>query len=500
MLDLIIKGGQVVTPDRVADLDIGIKDGLIVSVARPGAIEVEAGRTIDAAGKIVVPGGIEPHAHILSPIQRSWVRGDEELTQPPDAATRAAAFGGTTTVVDFAPAAAGVDPIEAVTNRRAQFNGRAYIDYTFHCTLRGMVEDSVIARLGDAIKEGIASFKIFTTFGLPKRNPPMKVDDGHLWGVMTEVAKHGGIMAIHAEDDEIVTYMEEKLKREGQDQWYNLHLAHNGLSEDVAFRKVLRIARNTGAGVYFVHVTAKEGVAAIAEARAAGMPVYGEALHNYLCFTCENYKETDGGKYHTYPAIKEDADQAALWNGLVGGAISTVATDEYTTSYDTKTWGKTLETVCGGHAGIETRAMIAFSEGYMKGRYSLQRFVEVSSSNAAKILGMYPRKGAIAVGSDADIAIWDPATTKTVALSDLHHASDYSIWEGWTMRGWPVTTLLRGKVIVDGGRLLGSPTDGQWLPRRIAAEVLARPVCQRAVSSADALAWGVGAPVPGSTA
>jgi dihydropyrimidinase len=473
MLDLLITGGQVVTPERIAELDIGVQDGRIAVVAQPGAITAEAGRVIDARGKIVTPGGVEPHAHIFSAVQPAWVGREGVLTQPPDAATRAAAFGGTTTVVDFAFAGFGVDPFTAVETRRAQFQGRAYIDYAFHCTMRGAVEDGIIAQIKDAIDAGIASFKVFTTFA--RRDPPFKVDDGHLWAIMREVAEHGGIMAVHAEDDEIVTYMEERLGREGRDQWYNLHLVHNNLSEDVAFRKVLRIARATGAGVYFVHVTAKEGVAAIREARAAGMPVYGEALHNYLCFTAKNYEEPDGGKYHTYPAIKLDEDRDALWEGLESGTISTVATDEYTTSYADKTWGKTVTSVCGGHAGIETRAMIAFSEGYAKGRFGLQRFVEVSATNAAKILGLYPRKGAIAAGSDADIVLWDPAVRRRIALSDLHHDGDYSIWEGWEVQGWPVLTMLRGKVIVEDGRLLGSPTDGQWLPRRIASRVLAGP-------------------------
>ncbi|MBI4234375.1 MAG: amidohydrolase family protein [Chloroflexi bacterium] len=475
MLDLVIKGGQVVTPERVAELEIGVQGGKIVVVAQPGAIPVEARRTLDASGKIVTPGGIEPHAHIFGPVPRNWAGQDGVMTQSPDAATRAAAFGGTTTVLDFALAGHGVEPLAAVEGRRAQFRGHAYIDYSFHCTLRGAVPDTTVAQIKDAIASGIVSFKVFTTFA--RREPPLKVEDGHLWAIMAEVARHGGIMAVHAEDDEIVTYMEEKLKREGRDQWHNIHLVHNNLSEDVSFRKVLRIAGATGAGVYFVHVTAKEGVAAIAEARAEGRPVYGEALHHYLCFTSEDYKKPDGGKYHTYPALKFPEDRDAMWDGLVKGNMSTVATDEYTTSYAVKTWGKTVDTVCGGHAGLETRAIVAFSEGYSKGRFSLQRFVEVTSSNAAKILGLYPQKGAIAVGSDADIALWDPGARKRIALADLHHDSDYSIWEGWEVQGWPVVTILRGKVIVENGELLGSPSDGQWLKRKVASEVLARPAC-----------------------
>lgn len=475
MLDIIIRGGRVVTPAGVAERDIGVADGMIALIARPGAITIDAARTIDAAGMIVTPGGIEPHAHVASPVPAAWAGREGVMTQSPEAATRAAAFGGTTTVVDFASAGHGIEPMAAIEARRAQFAGHAYIDHAFHCTLRGTVSEGSIAQIKDAIQAGVATFKIFTTFA--RRDPPMKVDDGSLWAIMTEVAAHGGMMAVHGEDDEIVTYMEDRLEREGRDQWYNLHLAHNHLSEDVSFRSVLRIARATGAGVYFVHVTARDGVTAIAEARAAGMPVYGEALHNYLCFTAKNYEEPDGGKYHTYPAIKTADDQQALWDGLIGGTISTVATDEYTVPYAIKTWGKTVSSVCGGHAGIETRAMIAFSEGYMQGRISLERFVEVSSTNAAKILGLYPRKGVIAPGSDADIVLWDPEPRRPLALAEMHHDADYSIWDGWPVQGRPVLTMLRGKVIVEHGELLGTPDDGRWLPRRISGEVRSRPAC-----------------------
>jgi len=227
--------------------------------------------------------------------------------------------------------------------------------------------------------------------------------------------------------------------------------------------------------LYFAHVTCAEGVAAIADARAHGQPVYGEVLHNYLCFTAEDYRKPDGGKYQTYPALKAEADRLALWEGLANGTLSTVATDEYTTSYQIKTQGKTIASACGGHAGIETRGMIAFSEGYATGRVSLERFVEVFSTNPAKILGMYPQKGALAVGSDADIVLWDPEIKKTIRLADLHHDSDYSIWEGREVTGWPVLTILRGRVMVEGGRLVGSPSDGQFLKRKMAPEVLPRP-------------------------
>ena len=216
---------------------------------------------------------------------------------------------------------------------------------------------------------------------------------------------------------------------------------------------------------------------AIAEAREHGQPIYGEALHNYLQFTADHYKSPEGTKIHTYPAIKYADDRDALQEGLADGSLSTTATDDYTTYKDVKLSGNTVETVCGGHNGIETRLAVTYAKLGATGRVSLERFADITSSNAAKILGLYPRKGVIAVGSDADIVIFDPEDTRTLTLDGLHADSDYSIWEGFECRGYPVTTILRGKVVVEDGKLTGSPSDGRWVPRKVAPEVLAHPVC-----------------------
>ena len=280
-------------------------------------------------------------------------------------------------------------------------------------------------------------------------------------------------MAVHAEEDDVVGYMTAKLKREGRAQGHNLHLVHNNISEDLAFRHVLRLAEHTGVGIYFVHVTAKEGVAAIDEARSQGRPVYGEALHNYLHFTCEDYKKPGGTAIHTYPAIKYPEDRDALTRGLLDGRLATTATDEYTTYRTPKLWGDTIETVCGGHNGIETRLPVAYTKLVAERHMSLTRFADVTSANAAKILGLYPRKGALLPGSDADIALLDPHD-RTIALADLHADSDYSIWDGFRCAAYPVTTILRGQVVVDNGKLVGSATAGRWLERRVSSDVISR--------------------------
>ena len=475
MIDLVIRGGQVVTADRVGELDIAIQGERILAIAEPGVITENARRVIDASGKIVVPGGIDPHTHIAWPIPEIWAKREGAETQPPEPASMAAAFGGTTTIVDFALQGPDTLPLDALDQRDARFQGHSYVDYAFHLTLRGEVPFEALDQIGEVVARGVPSFKIYTTFG--RRTPSSKVDDGHLWGIMEQVARHGGIMVVHAEDDDIVEFMLKKLNREGRNGAENIHLVHNNISEDVSFRNVIRLARHTGVGVYFVHVTAKEGVAVIAEARAEGLPIYGEALHNYLAFTSDDYSKPEGQLFHTYPALKFDDDRDALWNGVLGGGVATVATDEYTTSKSAKLAGKTIDDVCGGHNGIETRMPIMFTEGVKKRGMSLQRFVEVTSSNAARLMGMYPRKGVLAPGSDADIVLIDPDLRKKLSLSDLHADTDYSIWEGWDLEGYPVTTLLRGKVIVEDGELKGGPDDGEFLERKIADDILKRPAC-----------------------
>src|SRR5438876_3551500 len=477
MLDLVIRGGQVVTPQAVGEMDVGIQGEKIVAVGWPGTLAAEAGRVIETRGKIVIPGGIEPHAHIGIPVPDQWTGNPDVITQPPEAASRAAAFGGVTTIVDFAGdlslkaiSGASRDTILKVLERRRDaFRTHSYTDFTFHYILAGEVAPETVGEIGEAIQEGVASFKIFTTFH------PIRVPYGHLWSIFAEVAKHGGIMAVHAEEDDVVTYMTEKLKREGRAQGYNLHLVHNNISEDLAFRYIIRLAWHTGTAVYFVHTTAKEGVAAVAEARHLGQPVYAEALHNYLHFTCDDYRKPGGTAIHTYPAIKFADDRDALIAGLLDGRLATTATDEYTVHKAYKLAGSTIETVCGGHNGIETRLPVAFTKFVVERNMPLTRFVDITSANAARILGIYSQQGVIQPGSDADLVLIDPALKKTITLGDLHADADYSIWEGFTCQGYPVMTLLRGKVIVEDGRLVGSPSDGRWLARRIAGGVLGGP-------------------------
>ncbi len=473
MFDLIIRGGKVVTSSGVGNWDVAVQGERIAALAASGTIPDDAGPAIDATGKIVVPGGIEPHAHVAAPMptQRREVGSVVDVT-------RAAIFGGTTTVLDFAHHAEGPDIFRTIEGREARWKADTYTDYSYHCMLTGDIALGAIAQIKDVVGSGVPSFKMFTTNVRPPTS--MRLEQGttfgHIAEVLGELAEHGGISVIHAEDDDLVQFSYKKYQELGLTDWSYVHELHSNLSEDLSFRRVTRLAQAKGAGVYFVHVTAREGVDAIAEARAQGQPVYGEVLHNYLAFNADIYDMPDGMQYHTYPGLKSEEDRQRLWQGLLDGTLSTVATDEFSTTKESKLLGRNIRDVVGGHNGIETRLGIVYTEGVVKRGMSLQRFVDVTSANAAKILGFWPRKGTIAVGSDADLCIIDPSIRKVLTMADLH-ISDYSIWEGWEVQGWPVVTVLRGKVVVENGRLLGKPGDGQLIPRKIDSSVLARPVC-----------------------
>ena len=383
-------------------------------------------------------------------------------------------------MTDFAIQHPGIDIFQAIDERNSRWRSKSYCDYSYHCMLLGQIPSNVIGQVKEAIESGFPTFKIFTTnifrLALIPVDNRWLVGMGQLSGLMEQVAANGGLMFVHSEDDDIVQYMYDKLTEEERTEWFNIHEIHNNMSEDLSYRRVIRVAEWTGAAVYFVHVSAKEGVNAIRESRARGLPVYGETLHNYANFTSEDYKKPDGMKYHTYPSLKSEEDRLALWDGLIKGGINSMATDEACTDFSQKLGGRTIYDVTGGHNGAETRVGITYSEGVAKRGMSLQRFVDVTSANAARIMGYYPRKGAIAPGSDADIVLIDPSIRKALSMNDLH-IGDYSIWEGWEINGWPVTTILRGKVVVENGQFFGNLGDGQFIPRKIDQDILNRPAC-----------------------
>src|SRR5439155_918235 len=473
MLDTVITGGLAVLPSGAEPADIGISGETIAAIGAPGTLASGgAGRVVDATGQIVIPGGVDPHVHCNWPMPVP--DGEAKLTEPASRVSQAGLFGGTTTTIDFAPVEGGMSVQQALEHRQAQWAGQCYGDYAFHVMLLGKLSPEIYAQVAEAVQAGHPSVKMFTTDITPSRKGRM-VDHGDIWEVVQVLAKAGGIAAIHAEDNDIVMHMYEKLMREQRTGFENMAEVHNTLSEDLSFNRVIGLASNVeGAALYMMHTSAATGVRAITTARANGVPIYGETLHQYLMYNSSDYKKPDGQIYHTYPSLKFPEDQAALWAATDHGAIQTVATDEICCPLRIKLQGRRIDDTTGGNAGVEPRVSLIYTETVEKRGNGLADFVGLVSTNAAKIMGLYPRKGALAVGSDADIAILDPARRGKVRKEDLHE-TDYTPWEGHDIFAWPVLTSLRGKVVVGNGQFLGRAGAGQYLKRKIPAEIIHGP-------------------------
>ncbi|MQF69351.1 amidohydrolase family protein [SAR202 cluster bacterium AD-804-J14_MRT_500m] len=480
-MDTIITGGKVVTPAGAGEWDIGIAGEKIAAVTLRGILSTQGSKVIDATGKIVVPGGVEAHAHAAANVQPG---APEQVTGTPNAGPAVhsigAIWGGTTTVVDFAPAPNEGDLADGIYQYLEPWKGNAYTDYSAHAIFTNKNTPDAIARYGELVSAGFPSVKIFTTNIRPPEGrglsltPVGRIDTGRLHDLMCQIARHGGVLAVHGEDDELVMYNYLMAKQRDQWDWHNANLIHSKTVEHLAFQHVVHLAERTGAGTYFVHVTGNDGLNAISEARSRGLPIYGEVLTLALSFNAENYKEPDGMKYHTYPSLKYEEDRQDLWKGLMRRDLSFTATDSSFTTYIDKIAGRNVVDMRGGNSGIEVRMGVNYVDAVVKRGMSLERFVDVTSTNPAKLLGFYPRKGAIAVGSDADIAIIDP-NVKMKLSNDYLHVRDYTAWEGWDIQGWPTTVMLRGTLMIDNGKLVGGPDQGQLISRKVEQSVLQKP-------------------------
>ncbi len=474
MVDLVIRGDTVVTPQGVGAFDILVKGETIAAMAQPGSLPIpEGARVIDATGKIVIPGGIDPHVHCKWHMPNP--DGSAGLTEPPDVVSKSAVHGGTTTMIDFTRASMGANVQDAIEKRELDWKGHCACDYAQHIMVEGALPINLPGQLAEAIQAGHSTVKIFTTDITPNRKGRM-VDFGDIWEVFQVLAANRGLGVIHSEDNDIVMHMYGKLIREGRTGFENMAEVHNTLSEDISFRRVIRLAEKVaGTALYMMHVSAGTGVSAIREARTRGVPIYGESLHQYMMYTNEDYKKPGGQIFHTYPSLKSQADQDALWEGTLDGAINCVATDEICCTLAKKLQGIRIDDTTGGNAGVEPRVSLMFTEMVGRRGYSLNRFVDLISTNAAKIMGLYPRKGALIAGADADIVVLDPKDNRVLTAAELHEA-DYTPWEGRKMDAWPCLTVLRGKIAVENGVFKGSLDDGKWQHRKIAEEMFASPM------------------------
>jgi dihydropyrimidinase len=459
--DLVIRGGTVVTAGDRAKCDVGIRDGKIVALADRLA---RGERTIEADQRLVMPGGIDAHCHLDQPRAQGLASGGAVMADGFASGTRSAAFGGTTTVIPFAVQHRGQSLREAVADYHRRAAGQAYVDYAFHL----IVSDPTAAVLGQElpalVAAGCTSVKVYMTY------EAMRLSDRQILDVLATAGRLGALVMIHAENYECLTWLTERLAAAGKIAPKYHATSRPAPVEREATHRAITLAEIAEVPILIVHVSSKEAAEEIRRAKARGLNIRAETCPQYLLLTEADLDMPDfeGAKCMCSPPPRDKASQDALWQGLHDGLFDVLSSDHAPYRFDDE--GKKVhgtnapfQKVANGVPGLETRAPLLFSEGVAAGRISLERFVALNSTNAARIYGLYPRKGTIAIGSDADIAIWDPEKVVTIRNADLHHNVDYTPYEGRTVTGWPTTVLSRGEIVCSDGMLRARPGHGQFL-------------------------------------
>ena len=456
--DTIIRGGKVATASDTFACDVGIADGRIVAL---GSDLGEAMEIIDATDRLVLPGGIDSHVHISQPSGPGIVMADDF-----ESATRAAAFGGNTTVLPFCLQERGQSLRAAIRDYHAKAEGQCYIDVSFHLIISDPTDQVLGQELPALIKDGYTSFKVFMTY------EDLALNDRQILEVMSVARETRALVMVHAENFDAIRFLTDRLERAGQTAPHFHGTSRPIPVEREATHRAITLAELVDVPVMIVHVSNREAMEEIRRAQQRGLKVFGETCPQYLVLTEKDMEglNMEGAKYVCSPPPRDVASQQACWEGLLQGVFSVFSSDHCPFRYDetgklTAKGRTSFRWVPNGIPGIETRLPILFSEGVSKGRIDLNRFVALSSSNHARTYGLYPRKGTIAVGSDADIAIWDPARQVVISQKILHHGSDYTPYEGLSVTGWPVTMLLRGETVVADGQLVGSKGAGRHLAR-----------------------------------
>ena len=465
--DLVIRGGTVATAADTMRCDVGIVDGIVVALAEhlgPGTSE------IDALAKLVLPGGVDAHCHLDQPMPPPLRMADDFAS-----GTRSAACGGTTTVIPFAAQEKGQSLRAAVDDYHRRAAGKAVIDYAFHLIVSDPTEKVLREELPALIAEGYTSFKIYMTYD------DLKLDDGQILDVLEVARAHGAMAMVHAENADCIAWLTRRLEAAGRTA-PRFHADSRPMAvEREATHRAIALAEIVDVPILIVHVSAREAVEQIRWGRAHGLRIYAETCPQYLFLTAESLGQEGykGAQCVCSPPPRDKANQQVIWDALADGLFTIFSSDHAPFRYDDphgkKPGGNEVpfQYIPNGIPGLETRLPLLFSEGVQKGVISLNRFVELTATNPAKLYGLYPRKGTIAIGGDADIAIWDPAQEVTITNSKLHHAVDYTPYEGMRIRGWPVLTLSRGEVVWDGEQPVGIAGRGRFLP--CALPDMARP-------------------------
>jgi len=470
----LIKNGTLVTAAESYPADLLLADGQIVLMGQD--LPADGAEVVDARGKFVLPGAIDVHTHLELPFGGT-VASDDFYT-----GHKAAAFGGTTTHIDFVIQDKGETLHQAVERWHRRSDPKAVIDYGYHMAITDLTP-AVMDEIPSMAAEGITTLKLFMAYkGL------FQIDDSTLFKTLMKAAEAGMMVMVHAENGDVIDVLVKDALAKGHrtPEWHAL--TRPPWAEAEATMRATALAGIAGAPLYVVHVTNGLAVDQIAYGRARGLSVMGETCTQYLFFTIDNLRQPDGSKWVCSPPMRTQADNAALWQALANNSLQAVSTDHCPFFFDGtqpieyeghpiaipgKELGKdSFEKIPNGVPGIEDRMPILWTYGVGQGRFSLNRLVEIACTNPAKIFGLYPRKGTLAVGADADVVIWDPQAVKTMGAKSSHQRTDYNLYEGWQVRGVPEKVYLRGNLLVDGEIWNGEPGGGTWLKRAAHAPII----------------------------
>ena len=454
-MSVLIKNGRIigVADDFVADIFIEGETIKAIGVN----LDYKADEEIDASGMLIFPGGIDPHVHLDMPFMGTYSSDSYET------GTRAALFGGTTMVIDFILQTQGHSLKEALEEWQSRSNGNALGDYSFHMAVTDF-NVSTKKEIKELIEtEGITSFKTFMAY-----KGALMIDDRQMVGLMNEVKAQGGMVTTHATNGDMIDFLVAKHRAEGKFSPLYHYLSQPEVTEAEASSRFADMANYTGCPAYIVHMTCEGALNAIRNATRRNQRVYVETCIQYLVLDASLYeKDFEAAKWVMSPPLREKKDQATLWAGINQGLVQIVGTDHCPFTWEQKKLGEhDFAKIPNGHPAIEHRMELLYSEGVVKERITLNKYVEITSTNAAKIFGMFPRKGTIAIGSDADLVIFDPAVKHTISAASHHMNVDYSAYEGWELTGKCKTVLLRGDVVVNDGNCLVQKGNGKFIKRK----------------------------------
>lgn len=460
MFDLVVRNGTVVTASDVTRCDIGIRDGRIVMLGE--GLELGA-QEVDATGLYVLPGGIDSHVHLAQPSGDGIVMADGF-----ESGTRSALFGGNTTIMPFCLQQKGQSLREALTWYHGLAEGNCLTDISFHLIITDPTPSVLGQEIPALVEDGYTSLKVFMTY------EGMRLHDNEILSTLDAARSSGALVMVHCENEDAIRFLIGKHEQAGTVAPHAHATTRPIAAEREATHRALSLAEIVDVPIVIVHVSNREAMEEIDRARKRGVKVMGETCPQYLMLTADDLDREgwEGAKFVCSPPPRDEESKAACWLGLEQGVFDLYSSDHCPFRFDDAAGklnekGKTsFRWIPNGIPGVETRLPILFSEGVMKGRIDLPRFAALTATNHAKLYGLYPQKGTIAVGSDADLTLWDPTERRIITNDDLHHGADYTPYEGMIINGWPVTVILRGDIAIQNGALQAKVGNGKYVPRK----------------------------------